>query len=119
MIPQAYSTTSRPRTTSPRASSTVLPCSEAMVRARSFSCAVSSSRSRNITRVRRVSEESPQDSKALAAAATAASTSAGSAARTRACSAPVAGSRTGRVRVEAPVAAVPSIQCRMVFIGLP
>ncbi len=37
-IPQTKSTTSRPRTTSPRASSIVLPCSLAMIRASSSVC---------------------------------------------------------------------------------
>ena len=51
-MPQAYSTTSRPRTISPRASSTTLPCSLEMIRASSSSWRTSNSRKANITRIR-------------------------------------------------------------------
>ncbi len=76
-IPHAYSTTSIPRMTSPLASSTVLPCSEAMIRASSSVCSTSSSRNVNITRARRTTDVSLQASNAARAACTAASTSGG------------------------------------------
>jgi hypothetical protein len=100
--PQAYSTTSMPRITSPFASSSTLPCSEATIRVISSMWRSTRSRNANITRARRVSDTSPQCSKARLAACTAASTSAGSASRTSACRRPVAGSHTGAVRADAP-----------------
>jgi hypothetical protein len=113
--PHAYSTTSRPRAISPRASLTVLPCSAEMIRPSSSSWRASSSRKENITWVRCDSDDSDQVSKARAAAATAVSTSALSASRTRACSSPVAGLNTGAVRVAAPAVRLPLIQCSIVF----
>ncbi len=91
-IPHAYSTTSIPRTTSPLASSTVLPCSAAMIRASSSVCSTTSSRNLNITRARRTTDVSAQASKAARAALTAASTSAGVPSSTLRCTWPVAGS---------------------------
>ena len=75
-IPHAYSTTSMPRTTSPLASSKVLPCSAEMIRASSSVCCTTSSRKANITRARRTTETSLHSSNAALAACTAASTSA-------------------------------------------
>ena len=91
-IPHANSTTSIPRTTSPLASSKVLPCSEEMIRASSSVCSTISSRKANITRARRTTDVLLQASKAALAACTAASTSAGSASSTWRCTWPVAGS---------------------------
>ena len=75
-IPHAYSTTSMPRTTSPLASSKVLPCSAEMIRASSSVCCTISSRNANMTRARRTTDTSLQLSNAALAACTAASTSA-------------------------------------------
>ena len=66
-IPHANSTTSMPRTTSPRASSKVLPCSHEMIRASSSVCSTSSSRNLNITRARRVTDMSRQAANAALA----------------------------------------------------
>ena len=57
-IPQANSTTSRPRATSPRASSVTFPCSAVMSWARSSRWRSTSSRKANRTRARTVSEAS-------------------------------------------------------------
>ena len=97
-MPQANSTTSWPRATSPRASDSTLPCSAVMSSASSPARASSSSRNRNSTRARRASEVSRQAGNAALAAATAASTSAGPASDSRAVVAPVAGSVTSEVR---------------------
>ena len=91
-MPAANSTTSRPRTTSPLASSSVLPCSELMIAASSSSCSTSSWRKSNMTRERAVTDVSPHVSNAWAAAATAASTSPAVARRTWDWGAPTAGS---------------------------
>ena len=91
-MPQANSTTSSPRETSPFASSSTLPCSEETIRASSSTFAFSSSRKANMTLARRLSEASDHSAKASRAAATAASTSAGSASTTSAWCSPVAGS---------------------------
>ena len=101
-IPQAYSATSMPRMTSPLASSTTLPCSEATIRASSSACCSTRLRNANMIRERRTTLTSFHDSNAVRAAATAASTSAGSASRTCACWPPVAGSQIGAVRVDVP-----------------
>ena len=113
-MPQAYSTTSRPRMTSPLASETTLPCSSATSSDSSSRCRSMRSRSANMTRARRMSETSRHSCHALLAAATAASTSAGSASATWACSAPVAGFQTVPNRVDAPVVSEPAIQCWIV-----
>ena len=78
-IPQANSTTSWPRETSPNASERTLPCSEVMIAASSPLRAFSSSRNANRTWVRLASEVSRQPGNAAAAAETTASTSASSA----------------------------------------
>ncbi len=75
-IPQANSTTSSPRFTSPSASVRTLPCSEVRIAARSSFRAESSSRNANITCERRASEECRHSVNACFAAATASSTSA-------------------------------------------
>ena len=93
-MPQANSTTSWPRATSPRASDSTFPCSAVISSASSPARASSSSRNRNSTRARRASEVSRQAGNAALAAATAASTSAGAACASRAVTAPVAGSVT-------------------------
>lgn len=99
----------------PRASSTVLPCSAEMIRPSSSSCSTRSWRKANITWVRCESEDSDQVSNAAEAACTAVSTSADPPRATRACSAPVAGLKTGAVSV--PGTGEPLIQWGMVFTG--
>ena len=75
-IPHANSTQSRPRATSPRASSSTLPCSAVISAARSSRRVSTSSRSLNIAALRRLSGESRHSAAAAAATFTAASTSA-------------------------------------------
>jgi hypothetical protein len=72
-IPQANSTTSRPRVTSPSASESTLPCSSVMIAASSSLRSFSSSRKLNRTCVRRVIEVVPHSANAVFAAATASS----------------------------------------------
>ncbi|MNT45741.1 hypothetical protein D3C72_1823390 [compost metagenome] len=98
-MPQANSTTSRPRATSPSASECTLPCSLEMMAASSCWRASSNSLNLNITRERRSGEVSAQAGKAALAAATAALTSALSANSTSACAWPVAGLYTVLVRL--------------------
>ena len=75
--PQANSTTSRPRVTSPVASESTLPCSRVISAARSSRWPCTSSRNANITCARLVSDAPPQRrAPAAAAARTARSTSA-------------------------------------------
>ena len=59
-MPQATSTTSRPRCTSPTASGTTLPCSDAMMRASSSRWRSIRSRKANMTRARLTTEVSRQ-----------------------------------------------------------
>jgi hypothetical protein len=65
-------------------------------------------------RDRRTTETPRHASKAARAARTAASTSAASASATSACGAPVAGSKTGEVRVDAPAVSAPAMRWWMV-----
>ena len=64
-MPHANSTTSMPRMTSPLASSTILPCSAAMIRASSSVCCSTSSRNANMIRARRTTRRSLQLSNAV------------------------------------------------------
>ena len=111
-MPQANSTTSWPRATSPRASASTLPCSAVMSSASSPARALSSSRKRNTIWVRRASEVSRHAGNAAFAAATAASTSAlgqGQAGGDP----PVAGSVTSEKRSPEPSWSAPATQwCR-------
>ncbi len=101
-MPQANSTMSMPRLTSPCASVKTLPCSAVMAWASSSLCWLSSSRKRNITRARRSGGVSAHLGKAAWAAATAASTSAREARATRPVTWPVAGLVTSCSRPLAP-----------------
>src|SRR5258708_4529199 len=112
--PQANSTTSRTRLISPLASSTTLPCSEAISRASSSMWLSSSSRNANMTFERRAREASDHSGSACWAALTARSTSGGSASTACACSSPLAGSHATEVRVQSPAVASPPIRCSMV-----
>ena len=106
-MPQANSTTSSPRVTSPRASDSTLPCSDVMIFARSPACASSSSLKRNITRARFSGVVAAHAGKAAAAASTARFTSAAEASGTRAVTRPVAGSKTSPKRSPVPAAVCP------------
>jgi hypothetical protein len=108
-MPQANSTTSRPRWTSPRASETTS--------ASVSTCVFTSSRTANSTVVRRDGELCDHSAYAAVAARTASSTSDAAASVTRACSALVAGFQTGLVRVEVPGVVSPPIRCSMVLTG--
>ena len=91
-MPQANSTTSRPRATSPAASEATLPCSLVISAASSAMWLLTSSRKANRTVARLASETLPHDAAACAAAATASSTSACVAKSTAPVTCPVAGS---------------------------
>ena len=91
-MPQANSTTSRPRATSPAASEVTLPCSAVTSAASSPVCACTSSRKLNRIAARRDSETLRQSAKAAVATATAAFTSAAVARSTCPVTWPVAGS---------------------------
>ena len=90
-MPQANSTTSMPRATSPLASASVLPCSAESCAASALRSRCSSSRKRNSTCARRAGGVADQPGKALAAAATADFTSSVVASGTRPVTSPVAG----------------------------
>src|ERR1700712_2597017 len=114
-MPHANSTTSSPRCTSPSASESTLPCSSVITEAISVARALTISRKANSTFVRLLIEVCDQSGNASRAAAMAASTSLTSASSTSACCSPVAGLKTGAVRSEVPVVALPAIQCSMVL----
>ena len=90
--PQANSATSRPRCTSPSASSSTLPCSAVIAAAISWRRRETASRNANITAVRRVSDWAAHACPASTASATTASTSSRVAKPTLAETSPVAGS---------------------------
>src|SRR5579864_5707415 len=73
-MPQANSTTSRPRATSPAASEATLPCSAVISPARLFAFALTRLRNSNMTEARLAREMLRQVANASVAAATAAST---------------------------------------------
>ena len=101
-MPQANSTMSMPRETSPCASVNTLPCSSVIISASVSLWWFSSSRNLNITRARRIGGVSAQAGKAACAAATAASTSALLARATWPVTAPVAGLNTACERALPP-----------------
>src|SRR6195952_1838423 len=109
--PQANSTISWPRDTSPSASSSTLPCSDVMISASSPLRALSNSRKANRICVRRASEMSRQGGHALAAAAITASASSREARATLLVTCPVAGSKTSAVRPLVPALRAPAAQC--------
>ena len=116
-MPHANSTTSRPRSTSPRASERTFPCSELTSSASSPARAVASSRNAKRTFARRESDDWDHSSKAAAATRTASATSAAEPRTTSACWAPVAGSQTGAVPAGFPEVGLPPIQCSIVRIS--
>ena len=89
--PQANSTTSSPRATSPAASEPTFPCSALIRAASSAARDRTSSRNANSTAARLVKDVSRQAGKAAAAAATAAPASAADAKSTVPLTCPVAG----------------------------
>src|SRR5881628_2989306 len=97
-MPQANSTTSRPRWIEPFASESTLPCSFEMRSASSSMCRSINSLKRNITRARVSGEVSDQPAKASFARAIACSTSALEARGTLAASTPVVGLNTSPKR---------------------
>ena len=107
--PQANSTFSSPRATSPNASDSTLPCSDVRSEAISLRLASISSRVWNMISLRRDSDIVRHDVKALAATATAWSTSSAEAKSTSACCSPVAGFHTGPVRPDVPATCLPSM----------
>src|SRR2546430_1377370 len=109
-MPQANSTTSSPRCTSPRASDSTLPCSSETIPARSSTRALTSSRNANRTFVRVDREACDHSSNAAFAVRTASSTSAVEAKATCACCSPVAGLYTGPERSPVPAVGFPPIQ---------
>ncbi len=96
-MPQANSTTSWPRLTSPSASETTLPCSLVMISASSPLRALSSSRNLNRIAVRLASEVSRHAGNAAAAASITARASSTLASATWPVTSPVAGFVTGAV----------------------
>ena len=93
-MPQANSTTSNPRCTSPSASDSTLPCCSVMMALISLRSRSSNSFSLNMTRARRSGGVLAQAGHAAAAAATALFTSSAPANATRADNSPEAGLNT-------------------------
>ena len=118
-MPQANSTTSRPRATSPAASLATLPCSAVISAASSPVCALTSSRKLNRIDARRDSDAVRQSANAARAAATAASTSAGPPRSTCPLTWPVAGSYTSPRAAAVPACGLPPIQCVMCVSSAP
>ncbi len=106
--PQAYSTFSMPRLSSPMASSSTLPCSSATSRQISSASRSSSILKRNITWARLAGGRSRQAGCASRAAAMARSTVAASPRATRRIASPVAGLNTSMLR--SPATRSPAIQ---------
>ena len=99
------------RVTSPRASSSTLPCSLVRMAARSSACSSSSALRRNMQRARRNGGWADHSGNALEAAFTAASSSSAVPIGTRLLTRPVAGLYTSPVRSLADVRRWPSIKC--------
>ncbi len=108
-IPQANSTTSRPRATSPSASEWVLPCSAVIWSAKRSALASINSRSLNMTRARRAGGVLAQSGNAARAAATARPTVSTSASGSTPVWAPLAGLNTGELRPPSPSTRWPSM----------
>lgn len=112
-MPQANSTISMPRATSPCASVNTLPCSAVIARARSSRCLFSSSKNLNITRARRIGGVSDHAANAARALCTAASISEAFASAMRPVTRPVAGLNTSEARTLCPLTTLPEIQWSM------
>jgi hypothetical protein len=118
-MPQANSTVSRPRLTSPSASDKTLPCSEVTMAASSLRWALTSSRKRKRISVRFASGVARQPGKAWHAADTAPSTSPAVPKPTSRVCSPVAGSNTGPHRPEELATGRPPIQWGIRSMGPP
>jgi hypothetical protein len=110
-MPQANSTTSRPRCTSPSASDSTLPCSPVIISDISRRSRSSRSFSLNITRARRSGGVAAQAGQAAFAAATVLSTSDASAIATFAVTSPEAGLNTSPNLPLVPATDLPPIKC--------
>src|SRR5262249_47824118 len=117
-MPQANSMFSSPRSTSPAASASTLPCSAVIAAARRPRFWSTSSRRRKNALARRPSGAAPHSAAALTAERTASSTSAPEANTTRPVSIPRAGSYTGPLRPDDPGTRLPPIQCSIVMRAL-
>ena len=115
-MPQANSTTSSPRVTSPAASFSTFPCSAVIILARFSRLASTSSLNLKSTLARFKGVVSDQAGKAVLAATTAVLTSLASARETRADSVPVAGLNTIASLSLAPGMSAPSIKCSIFLI---
>ena len=109
-IPQANSTFSRPRWTSPVASESTFPCCEVITLAICVFRSSRSSRIWNIASARFESDVARHAGNASAAAVTACPTSSAVAKSTSCVRSPVAGSKTGPVRPDSPEMTFPPIQ---------
>ena len=109
-IPQANSTTSRPRCTSPLASSKVFPCSAVIAMASASVLRSIQSLNANNTRARLIGGVAAHAGKAFAALSTARLTSPADDNTTSRATAPVAGLNTAATRPEADPTKAPSIQ---------
>jgi hypothetical protein len=109
-MPQANSTTSRPRWIDPLASDSTLPCSAVTIRASSSMFSSISCLNRNITRARITVGVAAQPGSALRAESMAAATSSAEAKSTRPETSPVAGLHTSPARPLRPGAALPSMK---------
>src|SRR4029077_4803003 len=119
-MPQANSTTSRPRWMSPLESAKVLPCSDESSRARSSYSPWISSKNLNMTRARRCGLVAAQAGNAASALAIAFSTLDLLASATLACTSPVLGLNTSPCRPEAPLTSLPPMKWPMSRMdGLP
>ena len=116
-MPQANSTTSRPRETSPSASETTLPCSAVMISASSCLRALSSSRKLNRIAVRLANDVSRHAGKAAAAESITARASSTVANATVPVTTPVAGLVTDPERVPVPAKGLPLDQCEIVDVA--
>ncbi len=117
-MPQANSTTSSPRLTSPSASAATLPCSRVRISAISFLCFSTSSRNANRTRVRVRERGLAPGLGRLRGRGDRRVHDRGVAKATCACCSPVAGFITAPQRSTGPSQLLPPIQCRTLRQGL-
>ena len=118
-IPQANSTTSMPRVSSPNASDHTLPCSLTIIPASSSTCCSSSILKLNSTRARRSGVVRDQLSKASRATWIASETSCAVESVTSRTTSPVAGSYTGIVSRLLLVTVFPPIKLPVIVIFSP
>src|ERR1035438_3197250 len=110
-MPQANSTTSRPRCTSPRASERTLPCSSVISSASWSTWLLTSSRNAKSTLERLLRDACDQSWNASRPLRTASVTSWVLPSTTCLVCSPVAGFQIGAVRVDVPAVELPLIQC--------